>query len=144
MSSASAYPQPPSSSSANPSTEANAIEIARLQERVTALHTLLDERDKQVKIAAEAASKATEKAEHAQQQVNTTQNEFRGALKDQAANFVTKADLDAAKERIALLEKSGAVGIGRTGGLTAVQAFIFQLLPLLLAAVMAAAFFLKK
>ena len=67
--------------------------LARLEEQVKGVNSILVERDKQVGIALTSIEKATTKAEEAQQRVNQTQNEFRGALKDQAGLLATKDEL---------------------------------------------------
>ena len=89
------------------------IEIARLDERLRGLDRLLEEREKQVRIAFVNAEKAVEKAETAQRIVNTTQNEFRGALKDQAGTFATQLEVDRLLERVQAIERMEAGGAGR-------------------------------
>ena len=76
--------------------EENDVAVARLDERVKALYTLLDERAKQVYIAFKAAEKATDTALQAQQRVNLTQNEFRGALSDSARLLMPRAESEQA------------------------------------------------
>ena len=76
--------------------EENDVAVARLDERVKALYTLLDERAKQVDIAFKAAEKATDTALQAQQRVNLTQNEFRGALSDSARLLMPRAEAEQA------------------------------------------------
>jgi len=118
--------------------------IARLEERIFALARLVDERDKQVMIAFNSAEKASGKAEEAQRTVNTTQNEFRGTLRDQASTLATKEGLDQLDKRVQSLEQGAAGGVGRAGGLTSAQALVFQVLPLLLSAVALIAIFIGK
>lgn len=111
-------------------------EIAvRLEERVTAHDTLFIEREKQVRLAFDAVSVATQKAEEAQSRVNATQNEFRGALRDQADTLATKNDLAHLVERVQRLEQSAWSVTGRTGGFGAAQTLLFQLLPLIVSVI---------
>jgi len=123
--------------------EAPAVQIARLEEQVKGLTTLLSEREKQTTLAFASSEKAVMKAEEAQQRVNTSQNEFRGALKDQAGSFATKdevfavketinalatrADLDRAIERVASLEKMSASNLGAAGNSTSLRVVQFQI-----------------
>lgn len=113
-------------------------------ERVRALKILIDERDKQVTIAFNSAEKASGKAEQAQRAVNESQNEFRGTLRDQAGTLASKESLDQLDKRVQSLEKGVAGGIGRSGGLTAAQTILFQVLPLLISAIALVALFLGK
>ena len=113
------------------------IEIARLDERLRGLDRLLEEREKQVRIAFVNAEKAVEKAEIAQRIVNQTQNEFRGALKDQAGTFVTRGEADRLLERIQSLERIVAGGSGHTGGIRDSSATIISVVSLAATMVMA-------
>ena len=114
-----------------------ATATARLEEQVKGLYRLLDEREKQLNIAFTASQKAVDTALAAQQQVNSTQNEFRGTLSDQAARFATRVELelqiDRLRERLDLVEKADAGIIGRTGGITYMQALALTLVPILIA-----------
>ena len=117
----------------------NSAEIARLQEQVKALYRLLDEREKQLNIAFSASQKAVDTALAAQQQVNATQNEFRGALRDQSGTFATKGEValhvDRLLERVTALEKGDASQMGRSKGITAAQMFIAALIPIVISLV---------
>ncbi len=113
------------------------IEIARLDERLRGLDRLLEEREKQVRIAFVNAERAVEKAEAAQRIVNTTQNEFRGALKDQATTFSTRAETDRLLERVQALERGEAGGRGHMGGIKDSWATIISLFSLAATLVMA-------
>jgi hypothetical protein len=114
------------------------IEIARLDERLRGLDRLLEEREKQVRIAFVNAERAVEKAESAQRIVNTTQNEFRGALKDQAGTFATRAETDRLLERIQALERGESGGRGHSGGIKDSWATIISVFSLAATLVMAA------
>jgi hypothetical protein len=137
------------------------VELSRLDERIKTVHLLFEERDKQRALAFQAQEKATEKAQDAQAKVNITQNEFRGALKDQAAMLATKEDLQHTSDRVQALDKlitgtlvtrtefgllreavqllqqaDSSESGGRRKALSS-QTFLFNLLPLLLSFVMA-------
>jgi hypothetical protein len=64
------------------------------------IEALLAEKDKAINAALLAAEKAVAKAETANERRFEAVNEFRQTLSDQATTFVTKADLDAANERV--------------------------------------------
>jgi len=117
--------------------EDTGIEIARLDERLKALQILLDEREKQLRLAFLNAEKASEKAENAQRVVNITQNEFRGALKDQAAMLATRSEVDRLVERIKTLEIGWASGAGHSGGMKDSWATIISIFSLAATLVMA-------
>lgn len=68
--------------------------LARVEEQVAGLYRLLDEREKQTAIAFTAAQKAVETALDAQRAVNTTQNEFRGTLSDQARLLMPRLEAE--------------------------------------------------
>lgn len=119
--------------------------IARLYERVDALSRLLDEREKQVRWSLDAVEKATAKAEAAQRAVNATQNEFRGALKDQAAALATKSEVSSLDNRVQALERRAAGGESRTVAFGSASSLVFNILPLVLSAIaVAAALFWKS
>ena len=59
-----------------------------------AVTTALSSAEKAVGAALIAAEKAVEKAEAAQGRVNETQNEFRGTLRDQAADLMPRAETE--------------------------------------------------
>ena len=107
--------------------------IARLEEQIKALYRLLDEREKQLNIAFSASQKAVDTALSAQQAVNSSQNEFRGALRDQAATFATRTDVDRLVERVQALEKGDAGQAGRENGISYAQALTISVVPILLA-----------
>jgi hypothetical protein len=134
--------------------------IARQEEQIKCIFLLLTEREKQVSGTFAAVERATDLALEAQKNVNATQNEFRGALRDSADKNTTRtefntlkdavgtkathAEVDRVVERVGLLEKSNAAGGGRSAGLSAAQALTFQILPLLLAAAAFAIVLFKK
>lgn len=60
----------------------------------TATTTALSAAEKAVSAALTAAEKAVTKAEASQEKVNVTQNEFRGTLKDQAADLMPRAETE--------------------------------------------------
>ena len=60
----------------------------------TATTTALAAAEKAVTAALTAAEKAVTKAEASQEKVNVTQNEFRGTLKDQAADLMPRAETE--------------------------------------------------
>jgi hypothetical protein len=68
--------------------------LARVEEQVAGLYRLLDEREKQTAIAFTAAQKAVETALDAQRAVNSTQNEFRGTLSDQARLLMPRSEAE--------------------------------------------------
>ena len=107
-------------------------EIARLQEQVKGLYRLLDEREKQLNFAFDSSQKAVDTALAAQQQVNLTQNEFRGTLRDQAGTFITKVEvslhIDRLIERMTSLEKGAAALAGRSSGVSAAQMLVVSLI----------------
>lgn len=113
--------------------------IARLEERVNALYRLLDEREKQVQLAVASIDRATNKAEEAQTRVNTTQNEFRGALKDQATMLATKDQVERIEERLLSLEKSNSSFAGKSSGSGTTMAVVFTVGSLLIGAAALAA-----
>lgn len=108
------------------------VHFARLEERINAIHNLLQEYEKQKILAYQSAEKARDEAHAAQQQVNTTQNEFRGALKDQQQTLATKEEVVQVVTRLAVLEASNATAGGRASGADSVRDFLFRTLPLLL------------
>ena len=59
-----------------------------------AVATALSSAEKAVTAALTAAEKAVAKAELSQEKVNATQNEFRGTLRDQAANLMPRAETE--------------------------------------------------
>ncbi len=65
---------------------------------IDTLKELIEQRfaanEKAMSAALAAAEKAVDKAEQAQQRVNITQNEFRGTLKDQAADLMPRAETE--------------------------------------------------
>jgi hypothetical protein len=70
------------------------VATARLEEQVKALFRLLDEKEKQQKIAFEAAQEAVRTALDAQRAVNMTQNEFRGSLNDQGRMMMPRTEAE--------------------------------------------------
>lgn len=78
--------------------------IAKLEERIAGIGAILVEREKQVVVALDGINKATEKAEEAQLRVNSTQNEFRGALRDAQDRLSSKSELDSATQRAVAAE----------------------------------------
>jgi hypothetical protein len=134
--------------------------IARQDEQIKSLFLLLSEREKQVANTFTAVERATDLALEAQKNVNATQNEFRGALRDSADKNATRTEFNTLKdevmtkathaetdrlvERVGTIEKSLAAGGGRQSGLSAAQALTFQILPLLLAASAFAIVLFKK
>lgn len=109
------------------------VHSARLEERINAIHNLLQEREKQVMLAFSAMDKARDQAQAAQAQVNAMQNEFRGALKDQQSQLATKEEVARLVDRIALIERTMAAGGGRSSGIDASRDFMFKTLPIILA-----------
>lgn len=105
----------------------------RTAERVKAHDVLFREREKQVQLAFAAGNLATAKAEEAQQRVNAAQNEFRGALSDQADRLASKGDLAHLESRVKIIEELSWKGAGRSGGFGSAQALLFQVLPILVA-----------
>lgn len=66
----------------------------RMDAQETAVAAALAAAEKAVTAALVASEKAVDKAEVAQGKVNETQNEFRGALKDQAATLMPRAEAE--------------------------------------------------
>jgi hypothetical protein len=66
----------------------------RFEAQEKAVNAALAAAEKAVNAALSAAEKAVEKAEASQQRVNETQNEFRGTLKDQAADLMPRAETE--------------------------------------------------
>ena len=66
----------------------------RFDSQEKAVAAALSAAEKAVSAALLAAEKAVEKAEAAQQRVNVTQNEFRGTLKDQAADLMPRSETE--------------------------------------------------
>lgn len=81
-----------------------------------------------LKLALDASDRAVNKAEEAQLRVNLSQNEFRGALKDQATTLLPRQEYEAKHEslqkEVDSLKKLVYVGLG---GVLAVQ-FLFGFL----------------
>jgi hypothetical protein len=75
-----------------------------LEERINALHLLLDERAEDQRRAMEAAlasaEKAVGKAELAAEKRFDSVNEFRGQLTDQALTFMTRTEYEAGHQRL--------------------------------------------
>lgn len=115
-------------------------------ERMRWLRRTIKAGAKSARELAVATQTAVDKAENAQRTINSTQNEFRGALKDAQDNFVQrpefyalrdqvlqnapKADVERLRERVTELEKINSGTAGRGRGLSAAQALLFQILPL--------------
>jgi hypothetical protein len=55
---------------------------------------LLDEQEKRVRLALDAAQRSVDKSEEAQGRYNAVSNEFRGQLSDQAAMFMPRAEAE--------------------------------------------------
>jgi hypothetical protein len=101
--------------------------VARLEVQLVALDRLTSERKEQVALAFASSEKAVSKAEQAQQRVNEGQNEFRGALKDQASTLASKEEVVSVTEnlrrelssianRVVLLERVDAASSARMAG----------------------------
>lgn len=69
-----------------------------------------------LQIALAAADKAVNKAEEAQLRVNTTQNEFRGTLKDQAALMMPRKEVEqlvsGLQKDLATVQRLVWIGVG--------------------------------
>lgn len=76
----------------------SAVEVARLEERVTALTRSVQDRfeanEKQTALAMSAAEKAVTKAETASEKRFEGVNEFRAVLTDQAKTLITRTEVD--------------------------------------------------
>lgn len=71
--------------------------VDTLKEHLLALR---DNDKEALKLALDSADKAVNKAEEAQLRVNESQNEFRGALKDQASTLLPRGEYDAKHESL--------------------------------------------
>jgi flagellar motor component MotA len=88
-----------------------------------AVQAALASAEKAVAAALTASEKAVDKAETAQGKVNQTQNEFRGALKDQAATLMPRSEYNinhkALEEKVNTLtarmnqDKGGEISMGK-------------------------------
>jgi hypothetical protein len=75
-----------------------------------ATSTALTAAEKAVEAALTASDKAVTKSELAQKDVNATQNEFRGTLRDQAATFMPRAETESLiRELRGLINAQGEV-----------------------------------
>jgi hypothetical protein len=76
----------------------SAVEVARLDERLTALSRSVGDRfeanEKQTALAMSAAEKAVTKAEAASEKRFEGVNEFRGALTDYQKNLITRSEVE--------------------------------------------------
>lgn len=79
-----------------------AAEVGRLDQRVLNLSTLIEQQRAY-------ADRAVEKAELAVDKRLTAMNEFRDALKDQAARMATQEQVDRVRDRVVEVEKRMAV-----------------------------------
>lgn len=119
----------------------------RFEEVITSLKTLLDERyttqaaaidkafeaaEKAVNTALESAEQAVQKAEAASDKRFESVNEFRGQLSDQTAQFVTRVEHTALKERLDLMTGSDQ---GSQATKTTIRASAAILLTLVIAVV---------
>jgi hypothetical protein len=109
------------------------VALARLEERVTGVVTLLNEREKALGFAFAASEKAVDKAEGSQLRVNLAQNEFRAALSDQAKQFITRAEHDQLDKRVQALERSFTGGEGRIGAFSTAKTDLFTILLIIIA-----------
>lgn len=66
----------------------------RFEGQEKAVNAALAAAEKAVNAALESSEKAVTKAEIAQQRVNETQNEFRGTLRDQAADLMPRSETE--------------------------------------------------
>lgn len=115
------------------------VHTARLEERINAIHNILEERDKAVALAYTSMDKARDHAQAAQAAVNALQNEFRGALKDQQSTLATKDEVQRLVDRVAGIERTNAVGGGRALGIDASRDFMFKTVPIILSGIAIAA-----
>lgn len=98
------------------------------------LISVIDERDRRyeqrftgqgdaARTAQDSAQRAMVKAEEASERRFAGVNEFRHALSDQTATFITRAEVESATarlaDRIAELDKKATRAEGRSGGITA-------------------------
>jgi hypothetical protein len=105
----------------------------------TATTTALAAAEKAVTAALTAAEKAVTKAEASQEKVNVTQNEFRGTLKDQAADLMPRAETELLikdlRGQLDDLRTSRDVVAGRSSGIALSANTIVVALTILIAAV---------
>lgn len=99
--------------------------------------------EKTVQAALTAADRATNKAEESQLRVNTSQNEFRQQLKDQAAAFITRDMLDAVSARVMILERSSSGTEGSSQGKTVLWTGIAAVVSILVAIAAVAVAFVR-
>lgn len=107
-------------------------EIVRLDERIKGLDRLLEERQTALRAAFAASEKAVEKAENAQLRVNLAQNEFRGALSDQAKFLASKENLEALDRRVQLVERAISGGAGGSSAFAAAKHDVFTIIAILI------------
>lgn len=105
----------------------------RFESQEKAVDAALAAAEKAVNAALLAAKEAVNKAEEAQLRVNVTQNEFRGTLKDQAADLMPRAETELLVRELAKqigeLKGTRREGVGVTvgyffGGLAALATVI--------------------
>lgn len=111
--------------------------LARVEEGVKHNRDLLDEREKQMSLTFLAVDRAVNKAEEAQQRVNLSQNEFRGALKDQASQMATKLELDRVAERVGKIENTISSGLGESSGTMQTKQLMMQIVTIIVSIIAA-------
>lgn len=89
--------------------------------------------EERVRLGFEAVEARIDRSEQAQARVNITQNEFRGALADQADRLASKGDLAHLVDRVGRLEQASSAGVGRSAGFGSAQTLLFQVIPILVA-----------
>lgn len=103
---------------------------------------ILAERDRRYRERFDAQQEAIRKAEIAVNDRLAIMNEFRGALGDQAATYVTRPELAALRELVRTLEKRADVLEGRSGGLSAGWGYLVGAIGLVVAIIGLASRFL--
>jgi hypothetical protein len=88
--------------------------------------------EKAVNAALSAAEKAVTKSEEAQLRVNVTQNEFRGTLKDQAADLMPRSETELLvkdlRDKVEKLSEVKDQTLGRQAGVQLSAGYLFAIL----------------
>jgi hypothetical protein len=133
--------------------------VELVNNRYLFLEKLIATNEAHAREISDSARIAIEKADAAQQRVNQTQNEWRGAINDTQRDFPARTEFNALRElvntcvsksehnalamRLSAVELQQSAGGGRAGGLSSAQALLFQILPLVVAALALALAFFK-
>lgn len=126
--------------------EADKRNQQRFDAQKEAINTAMTASEKAIGAAMAAAKEAVLKAEAANERRFELLNEFRGALRDQTASFIPRAEanvrIETIEDKLAAAEKRLDTQAGRSSGVGSTWAVIAAVAALLLAAIAAVASFL--